>query len=452
MTNSEEPKEQARAFWNTLIDCSGNENELFDWMKQIQEAHGLCVDDSCLCKVLRPYFLTKIQLERLSRASEILLSAHNKALSTVLGDSDLRAKHFCQFDDWVARVCSFETDIPVHATVLRFDATFVGSEVKFMELNADMPQMIGSTDALQNVFLAFPGIKRFQEKFPVDPMMLQPRFLEALLKEWHMFGKKGAPRICFVTWRDDPVRWNDMELNQRYFATEGFESILADVRELEFDGNTLSFQGRTIDIVFRVIGTAESLERKEDVKALVEADNAESVLMVNSYRGELLGHKALFAILSDPEIELGLNTRERQVVQHNLPWTRLVYDHHTTSPDNKKVDLVSWIAMNKDELVLKPSHDFGGHGVTLGWRCSASEWEERLQSAVDSEFVVQQRVPLCQEFYPTMEPGIPDRPFFEDIDPYILGGRFAGILARLSKTEITNIHGGATVGSSFVLR
>ena len=55
-------------------------------------------------------------------------------------------------------------------------------------------------------------------------------------------------------------------------------------------------------------------------------------------------------------------------------------------------------------------------------------------------------------FYPTLEPGIPDRPFFEDIDPYILGGRFAGILARLSKTEITNIHGGATLGSSFVLR
>ena len=30
---------------------------------------------------------------------------------------------------------------------------------------------------------------------------------------------------------------------------------------------------KPIDIVFRVIGTAESLERKEDVKALVKADN-----------------------------------------------------------------------------------------------------------------------------------------------------------------------------------
>ena len=119
----------------------------------------------CVCKVLRPYFLTKMQIERLSRVSEILLSAHKKALSAVLNDLELRSKRFCQFDDWVGRVCSFEADIPVHATVLRFDATFVGRDVKFLELNADMPQMIGSTDALQNVFLAFPKIEQFKEKF-----------------------------------------------------------------------------------------------------------------------------------------------------------------------------------------------------------------------------------------------------------------------------------------------
>ena len=50
------------------------------------------------------------------------------------------------------------------------------------------------------------------------------------------------------------------------------------------------------------------------------------------------------------------------------------------NPDNKRVDLVSWIAMNKDELVLKPSHDFGGHGVTLVvGGVHASEWEAKAQ-------------------------------------------------------------------------
>jgi len=451
MTISEEQKEQAIVSWNKLLTHVSDEDELLDWFKQTQESHGLRVGGSYVCTVLRPYFLTRIQLARLSRVSRIVFSAHKKALSAVLNDSELRAKRFRQFDQWVGRVCSFEADIPIHTTALRFDSTFLGGDVRILELNADMPQGVGLNDTLQNVFLGFPGIERFQKEFPFDPLKMQPHFMEALLKEWNGSGGRGTPRFCFVTWRDDPVRWNDMSLNQQYFAAQGFEVIVADVRELEFDGNNLFFKDKRIDIVFRVVGTAESLSRRDEVKALIEADNAGAVLMVNSYRGELLGHKALFAVLSDPGIELGLNSGEKQVVQHNLPWTRLVYEHQTTNPDNKRVDLVSWAAMHKDELVLKPSHDFGGHGVTLGWRSSSSEWEKTLQSALDSEFIIQQRVPLCRELYPTLEPGIPESPFFEDIDPYILGGRFAGILARLSRTEITNVHGGASVGCPFVL-
>jgi hypothetical protein len=446
-----ERKKQAIVSWNSLLSEARDESELIEWLKRKQESHGLCINGSYLCSVLRPYFLPKIQLDKLARLSRILLSALSKTLSVVLNDEQLLSTRFSQFHDWIGRVCSFEADIPIHASVLRFDATFVDDDVRFIELNADMPQIIGFTDELQRVFLDFPGIERFREKYPFYPMMMQPRFLKALVSEWDDSGSGPLPRICLVTWSDDPVRWGDMLLNQQYFAARGVDAVLADPRELEFDGKTLCVNGKAIDIVFRVIGTEESLKRSEDVRTLIKADNACGVLMINSYRGELLGHKALFAILSDPDIELGLDAEERDVVRCNLPWTRLVYEHRTSDPSEQMVDLVPWVCRHKDALVLKPSHAFGGHGVALGWKCSPSEWEKALQSALDSEFVVQQRVPLCQELYPTSETGIPEALFFEDIDPYILGGRFAGILARLSQTEITNVHAGGSIAGPFVL-
>ncbi len=443
---------QLIAAWYRLLAESYDKGELLDWFEQEQNSRGLSIEGRCLCSVLRPFFLSRNQFERLSWVSERLLSAHKKALSAVLSDAKLRSKHFLQFDEWVGRVFSFEADIPVHPTILRFDATFVDGDVQFIELNADMPHAIALSDALQRAFLSFPGLDKFRERFPCDSILVQPRFLDALVREWEVAGHKERPRICFVTCSDDPVRWQDMSLNQEYFTSSGYQAMVADARELEFDGNTLSAKGRSIDVVFRVVSTAESLSRRDDVRALIEADNAQAVLVVNSYRAELMGHKALFAILSDPDTDLHLDEEEQEVVRSNLPWTRLMHEHRTTDPTGQSVDLVPWVKEHKDELVLKPSHDFGAHGVSLGWTCSLAEWENAAQAALESEFIVQQRVPLRREFYPTAEKGMPDAPFFEDIDPFIFAGRFAGILVRLSPTEITNVHSGGSIASPFLLR
>ncbi|MCP4196936.1 MAG: M3 family metallopeptidase [Proteobacteria bacterium] len=445
-------KKQAIEFWNSLLADVDDEQELLDWLKHCQESHRLEIDGFYLCSVLRPYFVSKVQLERLTRVSEILLSAHKKALSVVLNDPELRAKRFSQFDEWVGRVVSLEADIPLHATVLRFDATFDDNDVKFIELNADMPHGIGFMDTLQHIFLDFPGINKFREVFPFDPMVIQPNFLDALIKEWERSGHRESPRICFVAWRDDPVRWRDMLLNQEFFVRQSFDTMVADPRDLDFDGKTLSADGQAIDVAFRVISTAESLARSDELRALIQADNAGALMMINSYRAELLGHKALFAILSDTDIDLGLDAEEQEVVRRNLPWTRLLHEHRTTNPAEQRIDLVPWICKHKDELVLKPSHDFGGHRISLGWECSPSEWENAVQSALDSEFIVQQRVQMCREFYRTAKPGMPEAPFFEDIDPYVLGGQFGGICTRLSRTEITNIHAGGSIAAPFVLR
>ena len=57
----------------------------------------------------------------------------------------------------------------------------------------------------------------------------------------------------------------------------------------------------------------------------------------------------------------------------HVPWTRVVAER-STEFDGKKIDLLPWIADNREQLVLKPNDDYGGRGIVLGWTVSAEKW------------------------------------------------------------------------------
>ena len=52
--------------------------------------------------------------------------------------------------------------------------------------------------------------------------------------------------------------------------------------------------------------------------------------------------------------------------QQHIPWTRVVADVGTAHY-GKPVDLLAFIRKERENLVLKPSDEYGGTGVTLGW-------------------------------------------------------------------------------------
>ena len=94
-----------------------------------------------------------------------------------------------------------------------------------------------------------------------------------------------------------------MIINCEYFASRGFDALVADPRELDFNDGSLSANGRQVDLVYRVISTAETLDRPDEMDALVRAEKANTILMVNSFRSELLGNKAMFALLQDEDLQ-----------------------------------------------------------------------------------------------------------------------------------------------------
>jgi hypothetical protein len=135
--------------------------------------------------------------------------------------------------------------------------------------------------------------------------------------------------------------------------------------------------------------TGEFLGGVDGVRPLLEAAEAGAVCLVNPFRSELLGHKAIFALLTDPSHDFGFGPAELRAIREHVPWSRPVRDDVTTGPDGEDVELLDHMRAHRRELVLKPAHSFGGHGIELGWHLDESGWERAIGVALEADFVVQ---------------------------------------------------------------
>jgi uncharacterized circularly permuted ATP-grasp superfamily protein len=124
-----------------------------------------------------------------------------------------------------------------------------------------------------------------------------------------------------------------------------------------------------------------------------------------------------------------------------------VEERHTTY-SGMPVDLVPFMLKYREQLVLKPNDDYGGHGITLGWLVDDATWEEAVQKALGSPHVVQEKVGIPREPYPSVIQGelqIFDRML--DTAPFIFYGEYVdGCLTRLGTDPLLNVTAGG--GSS----
>jgi uncharacterized circularly permuted ATP-grasp superfamily protein len=186
---------------------------------------------------------------------------------------------------------------------------------------------------------------------------------------------------------------------------------------------------------------------------VVRAVQAGAVCMVNPFRSKILHKKASLAVLSDERNARLFRPDELEAIRAHVPWTRVVADRRTVH-DGDQVDLLAFITERRDQMVLKPNDDYGGAGIVLGWQVSDAEWQAAIRTALESPYIVQQRVPIPSEPYPGFVDGkiqVFDRML--DTAPFVSYGDFMqGQLTRLSTAALLNVTagGGSTVPTFLV--
>lgn len=407
--------------------------------------------DRPLCTVLRPRFLSPEQYAYLQAAIRLVMPAFAKAHQAALADAAFRQQF--GLADWEERLVHLDPGFRATSPTARMDSFWTDAGLFFTEYNAETPAAPAYNDVLTEVFRAMPVMRRFEQQYEVRPLPGRHHVLNALLSAYEQWGGREKPRIAILDWREVPT-YSEFVLFQDYFRSHGFECLIADPREFEYrDGQLLADGITPVHLIYKRVLISELVQRCGLDHAVVQAVRDRAACMVNPFACKILHKKASLAVLSD-EANAHLYTDEEcQSISRFIPWTRVVAERRTQF-EGREVDLVPFVAANKDQFVLKPNDEYGGKGIVLGWEVDSTAWEESLSSALAEPYIVQQRVSLPSEPYPSLVEGrvmILDRML--DTNPYLWYGEYASsCLTRLSTAALLNVTagGGSTVPTVIV--
>jgi hypothetical protein len=416
-------------------------------------AERLFFGDRIHCPFLRPFFLDDAQVALVRRVSETIAR-----MGETVAHAALERR---QILDAVAlteaerALIAIEPGYPTASTASRLDSFILPDSLQFAEYNAESPAGLGYTEKLTGCFEHLEVLGRFRERFEASAFSLMQPILQALLASYREWGGTASPpTIAIVDWRDVPT-WAEFLILQAKFESLGVPTIVCTPQQLEFDGRTLRADDRTIDLVYRRVLINDILEKPAECRALVDAYAARAVCVANTFRCKIPHKKAFFALLTDEEFSDLFTAEERDVAARHIPWTRLVREGSTTR-NGTRVDLISHIRTERQDLVLKPNDDYGGHGVTLGWEADDKVWDETLSKALagDGAWVVQEKIHVRRERFPRFTPGEGARigDMLVDCAPYLFRGKLAGFLTRLSASGLANVTSGGGQVPSFVVR
>jgi hypothetical protein len=423
------------------------EQRFFDRMRQAKLTFGGRV----LCPFLRPNLVSPAVYEQIRGVCRGIFRAIEKVeerLGPELWDRvDLTAEE--------RELAAIDPGYRRSSPTSRLDSFITTSAYQFVELNAESPAGIAYNDVLADIFLELPVMQRFQERYTLRRFRSRERLLETLLSCYREAGGRSErPTIAIVDYEDVPTR-AEHHLFREFFERSGYPSLVCDPRHLTYEGGRLRHDGTAIDIVYKRLLVNELLDRKAEMGPLLQAARARAVTIVNPFRCKAIHKKAIFAVLTDDELQSLFTTEERAAIAAHVPWTRRVRNGHTLR-NGERVDLPEFIRGHRSELVMKPNDEYGGKGVFIGWEMSDTVWEEALAQALKEPYVVQQKVDLQRESFPELavrdgKPSLAFRDLVVDLDPFVFEGEVEGFLTRLSGTSLANVTSGGGQVPAFLV-
>jgi Glutathionylspermidine synthase preATP-grasp len=426
--------------------CAGIEEEIERWLSE----NDVVFAGRTIPFVLMPHFVSPGQLRRVRRAVASLSSVLDRFCDAYAVDGRLREELAVPAaEDALIRL---DPGYSRPLRICRLDAFLQGYEVKFLEFNADSPAGIGYTDVLYEGLrkaIDLPGVKaEFETAY--SPML--PLLIDTLRSAYRELCSERTelpetPRLALVDVEGSPSV-PEFRIICAAARAVGLEALWGTLDEVAYDGSHLRVRGEPVQLVYRR-ALLEDLPEGD----LIAAARDRRAAVVNPFRARVANNKKLFALLQDPRFAHLVEERERRVIDETIPWTRVLRPGRT-SYGEWVVDLLQFVSDNRERLVLKPASDYGGHGVSLGMETDQSRWDGLIEEHVqDGDFVVQEYVPVPEEMFPTVEDGrVQMRLKRFNINPFGIGGRYAGMITRISDQAVINVTAGGGLLPSVVGR
>ena len=429
--------------------CVQLESELEAWLA----AHDVVFAGRTIPFVLMPHFVSPRQMRHVRRAVESLCAVLNRFCEAYPEDERLQEElALPSFEDSLIRV---GPGYPGPLRICRLDAFLAGDTVKFLEFNADSPAGIGYTDVLHEGLRQTIVLPRVEGEFDTAYEPMLPLLIETLLGAYREMragrtegpGLPETPRLALVDVPGSPSV-PEFRIICSAAGEAGIEAIHTTTDELSYDGSVLRGGGEPVHVVYRR-ALIDDLSEGD----LTAAYRDGAVCLVNPPRARVANNKKLMALLDDPRFSHLVEPREAEAIAAAIPWTRILRPGRVTY-GQWVVDLLDFVSNNRPRLVLKPASEYGGHDVALGMETEQGEWDRIIEEhAGAGDFIVQEYVPVPEEMFPTVEDGhVQMRLKRFNINPFGIGGRYAGMITRISDRAVINVSAGGGLLPSVVGR
>jgi glutathionylspermidine synthase len=429
--------------------CADVESRIERWLSE----HEVVFDGRTIPFVLMPHFVSPGQMRRVRRAVECLCTVLDRFCDAYPEDPRLREElDLPAFEDALVDV---DPGYPRPLRICRLDAFLSGYDVKFLEFNADSPAGIGYTDVLHEGLRQTIALPRVEGEFDTAYEPMLPLLMQTLLEAYGEIrrGRRGgpelpeSPRLALVDVPGSPSV-PEFRIICAAAAEAGIEAIHPTTDELSYDGSVLRAGGEPVHLVYRR-ALVDDLSEGD----LTAAYRDGAACVVNPPRARVANNKKLMALLDDPRFAHLVEPREVEVIAATVPWTRILRPGSVTY-GQWVVDLLDFVSDNRPRLVLKPASEYGGHDVALGIETEQGEWDRVLEEHAEAgDFIVQEYVPVPEEMFPTVEDGhVQMRLKHFNINPFGIGGRYAGMITRISDRAVINVSAGGGLLPSVVGR
>lgn len=402
-----------------------------DLQQKMQEQH-LTAAGRLISPVLRPHFISQRQYAGLIKASESLYSAINRIEQLALTNPALMSR--MEMLPAEKMLASVDPGYSYMAVTSMLDTNLNNGTMRFVGYSADTPSGVIYGETLNNLFYDSEPVKEFRKKYKLTKLGGTKPLIQSLLKAYKEFGGKKKPHIAILEFRQpfQTAEFGEYQLLSEIFRREGYPTEVVSPDQLEYRGGILRKGDFEINLIYRRVKVSEFLVRFDLTHPLVRAYRERAVCVVNSFRSELTQKKAIFDLLTDESVTAGFPAAERKAIRDFIPWTRVITAGKVTYQD-KTVDLLEFIAQNREKLVIRPNDESGDRDTFRGADLDQAGWERALKLAQRSSYVVQEVVPAAKFIFPMNRYGkIEMQEMNVDVQPHSFLGKVNGCSSWLS--------------------
>lgn len=310
-------------------------------------------------------------------------------------------------------------------------------QMKFCEFNGDGSSGMNENREITNSVADSPAFAAFGQKHDLQACDLFMPWVDRFIGIYNSYAHRVEnPTFAICDYLENGVV-DEFFIYADLFAQRGIECVVADVRDLVFDGENLwNGEGKQIHAIWRRCVTNDVIDFWDESQDLIEAVRAEKVALIGSFAGHIVHDKQIFEVLYKPETQAFLTDDEVAFIERTVPQTRFL--------DGAYVDL-DQIRAEKDKWIIKPTDHYGAHDVYAGCAVSQERWEELIDAFANARagypFIVQSYISPFRTLTLPPDTGI-EEAADEDVvlEPqmynnlnglYLFDGTFQGVFSRL---------------------